>query len=270
MGLSLERLTRVVMATLAMTTFLWTDLTPAVARPSTPRPTAHLYGDSLALESVAYWTTLTTDLGYEAASSTYGGTAPCDFLKSFRMNMRRHAPDYVVVAFTGNNMTPCMADTSGRPLTGNAYYKAYRDDLSSFARIAIEAGSVIVFVGPPEFRDHSSRVMNSVYKSVTGRFKGALYVYGGTELTPQRHFRSTARCRASEIGRYGCGPDNRIKIRNPDGVHLCPRAYEQRSFSEDGCPSYAGGALRYAETLTLEIPPAICRRFCFAARDARA
>jgi len=266
-GLSLELVTRVVMATLAMTMFLWTDLTPSGA--GTRGPTAYLYGDSLARQSVDYWTTLTGDLGYDAKASTYGGTAPCDFLEKFRTNTRKRAPDYVVVAFTGNNITPCMADESGRPLTGDALYSAYREDLTRFARIATRAGSVIVLVGPPESRHGDARPMNAVYKSVADDFNGALYTYGGTNLTPHRRFRETAPCLSSETTENGCRPDHRIKIRNPDGIHLCPQATDEYKPYADGCPSYAGGALRYAETLTYKLPPATCRLFCLADRDDR-
>jgi len=260
----LELLTRIVMTLLATTMFLWTDLSPSGARAS--RPIAYLYGDSLARESVDYWTALATDLGYNAKSSTYGGTAPCDFRKQFRSRMRKHPPEYVVVAFTGNNMTPCMSDGSGHALTGHAFYEAYRTALSHFAHLATDAGSVIILVGPPESRGDDASRMNAVYKAVADKFRGALHLYGGMHLTPRQRFRATAPCLSSETSMYGCRPNHRIKIRNPDGTHLCPEAPDQYKLSFDGCPVYAGGALRYAKTLTYDLPPATCLLLCISDR----
>ncbi|MCZ7536841.1 MAG: hypothetical protein M5T61_13700 [Acidimicrobiia bacterium] len=179
---------------------------------------------------------LATDLGYEAKQSTYGGTAPCDFLRTFRKDMRRTTPRYVVVAFTGNNMTSCMADEAGEALVGDALYSTYRRDLNRYARIATRAGSTIVLVGPPESRGRDAGPMNEVYKTIADRYRGALYVYGGTYLTPRRQFRATAPCLSGETPDRGCGPDHRIKIRNPDGTHLCPEQPDGYSRSFSGCP----------------------------------
>ena len=180
--------------------------------------------------------------------------------------MLRAVPEYVVVAFTGNNLTPCMQDDAGLPLSGDAYYQAYRHDLNRYARIATEAGSTIILVGPPESRGSDAGPMNAEYRRVANRYTRALYAYGGSELTPRRQFRATAPCMAGETAERGCGPDNRIKIRNPDGAHLCPY-YAGHDSSSTGCPVYAGGALRYAETLAYELPPAACRLVCLAGRD---
>ncbi len=251
-------------AALATTMLLWTELTPSGA--GTTRPSVYMYGDSLARESADYWKDLATDLGYEARHSTYGGTAPCDFLKMFRKDMRRRTPRYAVVAFTGNNMTSCMADESGQALTGDALYATYRRDLNRYTRIATRAGSTIILVGPPESHGRDAGEMNSVYETIADRYRGARYVYGGTYLTPQRRFRATAPCLAGETPDRGCGPDHRIKIRNPDGTHLCPESPDEYAQSFSGCPVYAGGALRYAETLVYDLPPATCRLFCLAER----
>lgn len=256
---------RVAVVVLASTMLLWTELTPSGAA-GPPRPSAYLYGDSLARESADYWEMLATDLGYEAKQSTYGGTAPCDFLRTFRKDMRRTTPRYVVVAFTGNNMTSCMADEAGEALVGDALYSTYRRDLNRYARIATRAGSTIVLVGPPESRGRDAGPMNEVYKTIADRYRGALYVYGGTYLTPRRQFRATAPCLSGETPDRGCGPDHRIKIRNPDGTHLCPEQPDGYSRSFSGCPVYAGGAMRYAETLVYELPPATCRLVCLDGR----
>ncbi|HEY6530861.1 MAG TPA: hypothetical protein VIY72_01060, partial [Acidimicrobiales bacterium] len=82
-------------------------------------PAVTLYGDSLVVEAERYIVEAASALGWEPVVRAYGGTAPCDWSDELPFDLATTEPAIVVVAFSGNALTPCMTDpTTGKGFVG--------------------------------------------------------------------------------------------------------------------------------------------------------
>src|SRR5438270_13427366 len=92
---------------------------PAVRASAPPKATAQpkvvLFGDSLAWEAQDYFRFFAGTHGLDARTYVAGGTAVCDFFPEMQAEAATH-PDVVVVAFSGNSITPCMTGPDGKQL----------------------------------------------------------------------------------------------------------------------------------------------------------
>ena len=109
-------------------------LTLAVAptvRASAPatRPRVLLFGDSLAWEAQDYFRYFGDARGLDARTYVAGGTAICDYLPQMADLADSH-PDAVLVAFSGNSITPCMTGPDGTQDWGEALFDKYNADIA--------------------------------------------------------------------------------------------------------------------------------------------
>ena len=138
----------------------------------------------------------------------------------------------------------------GKPLTGSAYYDAYRQDLDEIVAAAVARQIPVLVVGSPAFpTSHNTpdRVeLNAVFRAVVAAHSGVQYVDGGKFVSPDG-FTSTLPCLPGETTALGCD-DGRITVRASNGVHFDePRTVPCPS-GRDGCRFTAGGR-RFASAI---------------------
>src|SRR3954447_27088001 len=97
-----------------------------MARAAT-RPTILLYGDSLTTEAIPYVQGFAHDVaGVDAIVRGAPGGATCDLFEMMGRDVRTIRPVFVVIQFSGNNLTRCMEDAQGTALHGDAWLAKYR------------------------------------------------------------------------------------------------------------------------------------------------
>ena len=203
------------------------------APPPPPPPTFIVYGDSLSQESATHlFERLNVGLpGWQLINRTYGGTAQCDWHDEMIDDQSKYNVKAVVIAFVGNNLTPCI---QSRP-----YAQAYLLDADWAIRFYADRSIPVTFLAAPEGigRTPESRNIPNVYKYVTsGRANiedANLFIDPATGLYEQN-----LPCLVGECTSY-------INSRAPDHYHLC---LVQPSAS-NSCPVYSSGVTRYVEMM---------------------
>jgi hypothetical protein len=119
---------------------------PSSAPPPPPR-TILIYGDSLTNQSKSFLTNALQKQapGWRILVRSFGGTAICDYLQAMRDDGAQNAK-VVVIEFSGNSLTNCMA---GAPSHTQAWLDKYRADASTAASIWRARGAKVLFVGTP-------------------------------------------------------------------------------------------------------------------------
>src|SRR5580704_16380363 len=117
---------------------------PELPPPGPPRVV--VYGDSLVSEAGTDFNSLANDYGAAAEVQSYPGTATCDWLAKMAADAQAWQPTAVVLAFSGDPFSPCMAgDQLGTP----PYYAKYESDTQSAISIFRAVGTKVVLVGLP-------------------------------------------------------------------------------------------------------------------------
>jgi len=228
---------------------------------SRPRTLA-LYGDSLAVEARSYVRAEAEARGWEVTFRVHGGTAPCDWGEVLAADLVDR-PAVVVVAFSGNALTPCMRDPdTGAGFAGARHREVYRDDVAGMAESIGAAGSRATLVTPPVSSSGGGAELHAVFSQVASA-TGAELVDGGATIAPGGIYTETMPCLPDEGAAAGC-VDGRIRVRAADGAHFCPDDHDAVDGVTPGCRTYASGARRYAELL---LSPVLGRA---AAPDPRA
>lgn len=210
-------------------------------------PTVVLLGDSLAQEAAPYLERQLDDR--VVVERVFGGTAPCDWLDR---DLHAAPGRTVVVSFSGNSLTPCMADGHGGHLRAQALVDRYRADLATLVGRIRHAGAQVLLVQQPERGpDHTAggsadpdaavevAGVNAVYADLASSPAVSL-VDAGAAVEDSGAFAATLPCLPGE---ESCGPDGRIVVRSDDGVHLCTGT------ATIPCPRYSSGAFRFARAI---------------------
>lgn len=226
--------------------------------------TVILYGDSLASEAVDHFREALTSAGVgNVRTSTFGGTAICDWLDRMRFDAAALHPTAVVVEFSGNALTPCMMDGQGQSLAVavNAYYRKYLDDAREVLRIFATGGTRIYFAGAPKTRvaeetnDLNAGLLNNVYADLAAETPEARFVGAEAALLHDGHWTETLPCLASEPctgGVDGSGRGFNV-VRAPDGGHFCPGAPGATRGVTGTCPVWSSGAFRYGNAMAAAV-----------------
>lgn len=213
----------------------------------TPRPRIAVFGDSLAIESHGPFA-FTLGGGYALEFQTYGGTALCDYVERIEAAARTH-PAAIVIEFSGNDGTACMA-----PFTGSlaAQEARYRWDATRVANVAAAQGVPVIFVGAPPVVVPRADV-NTVYRDVAAANPRWVHFVdaGRAVAAPDGSWTATLACRAWEAAdpvAFGC-VDGQIPVRTPDRLHFCPTWAFLDAFAKNPtdapCPVHSSGAFRY-------------------------
>ena len=152
------------------------------------------------------------------------GTATCDWFSENRGDLgleylESWQPHLYIVDHGGNGITPCMADASGLPLTGEAYTAKYLADTEYVVELALRTGSRVLLVDQPVSRGDYRSGTGEIYRSMPARHPEGLVRFFSTwpALTPGGQFVQSAPC---EVTEPGC-VDGRGELREPPpNVHL--------------------------------------------------
>ena len=212
-----------------------------------PLPRIVLYGDSFASEAGMDFAYLTRTAGGSALVRAYGGTAVCDFLADMATDAASWHPTAVVLVFSGDNFTPCMA---GNPIGSPQYYAKYHTDIQAAIDIFRAHGTAVFLSGVPydalSSANQNVANLNQLYASIAAANAGVKFVDAGQSVLANGAFTWTLPCLPGEP----CtGPAGTNVVRAPDGVHFCPtgNTTEERDF--EVCDVYASGAFRFAAAM---------------------
>ena len=204
-----------------------------------------VWGDSLTLQAADALKVQGRAHGFALTVHAFFGLAPCDVAPQIFPTLERNPPDAIVLAFTGNNFSPCMAQ-NGKPMTGGPYFATYRRDIEHLVAVASAHHVRVLVVGAPAFpakENHPDRVeLNAIYKQISATRPGVSYASTAPAVSPLG-FADRVACIAGETAALGCS-DGFITVRTGNGIHFddphavaCPSA----SRSSDQCRYTAGG-----------------------------
>ena len=218
---------------------------PNLPPPGPPR--IALYGDSLGMEAGPYFTYLAQQAGASTLVRTYGGLAVCDFLPDMATDAASFQPTAVVLEFSGDNFTPCMA---GDPIGSAQYYAKYKSDMQAAIDIFRPYGTEVFLIGVPydAMASQNGNVtnLNRLYASVAAANTGVTYVDAGQAVMANGAFTWTLPCLPFEP----CtGPSGTNIVRSPDGVHFCPTGDTTIEGYFEVCNVYSSGAFRFAAAM---------------------
>jgi hypothetical protein len=215
-------------------------------------PHVALFGDSLSWESQPYYTDLIHATGeIPLIYDSQGGTAICDWLDRMREVEAQYHPKAVDIQFSGNALTPCMADYVS---PSEAYYEKYRTDTLAAINVFAPSGAHIYLIGAPISRSQQESepnwdALNKQYASIAAADpQHVTYVDAGASVEGPGHtYTDTLPCLPVEPceGPVVDGVPANV-VRAPDGAHFCPVKSADASGVIGGCPVYSSGAYRYA------------------------
>ncbi len=200
-----------------------------------------LIGDSLAEQTAPYLASVLP--GRTLVPKFLGGTAPCDWLSNA---MQITADTLVVISFSGNSISPCMADGAGGFLVGQALIDKYRADVTVLIDNARSVGAEVLLVGQPIRGeplpvDNVVEGLNATYADLADTDGVALIDAGAAVENPDGSFAHTLPCLEGEAQ---CDPSGSNVVRSDDGLHLCPGIPPAGP-----CEGYASGAFRFATAI---------------------
>jgi GDSL-like Lipase/Acylhydrolase family len=211
---------------------------PEIASGAGRRPLVIVYGDSLTAESrneIAFFTAVDGDV--RVIVRGVSGTAPCDHFGQMGRDRSRLRPDLVLVAFSGNDLTPCIQNRSGS--TGEKYAAA----VGQIARLW--GATPVGFVLAP-------KVWTTQYDGVRSVVDKRAAATGLPVVDTNPWFSDPSGAAVDRMACFPwepCGPTGEIAVRNADGVHLCGSGYVERQgllgLVAPQCVDYSSGALRY-------------------------
>jgi len=220
--------------------------------PSPGPPRIALYGDSLASESGQDFAFLASSSGASVRVRTFPGTATCDYLAWMAADAQDWRPTAAVLAFSGDDFTPCMAgDQIGTP----QYFAKYKDDTQTAISIFRSIGTKVILIGLPldafASLSQNASALNQIFQSLAGSNIGVTYDDAGQAVMASGQFTWTLPCLSGEP----CtGPAGSNIVRAPDGVHFCPDGNTTLVGGFEECDVYSSGAFRFASAM---LAPAI-------------
>lgn len=226
-----------------------------------------VYGDSLTTEATPYLHGIVNQVaGSDVLVRGAPGGATCDLFDLMAHDARTVRPAFVVVQFSGNNLTACMQDRQGRALTGAAWLAKYRADTIRAIQLLRPmrapiwlATSPISMLAERQGAEDVHRLA-AMFREVAASRPGVHVTDAGRAvLDGGRHWSRTLPCLPSEPC-YG-GVDTSARraniVRAPDGAHFCPTP---KASPTADCPVWSSGALRFALGLVV-VPLQSARMF---------
>ena len=188
------------------------------------------FGDSLTESSVAELHTAfeaTFGQPWSLEVSSFGGTALCDWLPAIRDTLQSQVkPALLILAFYGNNLTPCMgAETQVTIAQGSTgFYGRYRSAMEQVAAWSAEARVPVVWVQTPPRAANVPGGPIGVRDGLDAlaREQGWRVLRAGLAVAdPKGNFAAWLPC--DRLDGSAC-VDGQVKVRSDDHVHFEPPA----------------------------------------------
>ena len=232
-------------------------------------------GDSLISQSQAYLDFQFGLLGVDAITQDYSGTALCDWIPTILTDVAIYHPAAVVLEFSGNALTPCMAGLTTPAQIVAKYQRDMNYVISQLVPMGIQ---VIVASGPPTIGPNGTGtplglpstsqvgvipggyvqepdLMTPMYQQVVSSWQatGAPVGFvdaGAAVATSSRGWTYVLPCLSFETTAMGCGDNGLIIVRAADLHHFCPGTFGAPSGVAPSCSEWSSGEWRYASAIT--------------------
>jgi hypothetical protein len=233
----------------------------------------YVYGDSLMAESQ---TPLQFQLGLHditAVIHDYGGTALCDWIPTIQAGVESVRPTMVVIEFSGNALTPCMAGAR----SGSSRVTKYQADLVHLAAWLHTRGMpLLVVAGPPGIHETGAPVvipttwsvgripqgyapnatdLNDMYRATVSRYQAQgwdlSYIAADTAVAgPNGQWTYVLPSLPFETPSMGRNASGLIVVRAADYAHFCPATVATPDGVTHDSDVWDGGAWRYAAAIS--------------------
>ena len=155
---------------------------PCPTTTGTPRQVV-VYGDSLVYQSTADFTSGVCGPDVHVTVEAQPGAALCDFTNFIAAQTAAAPPTVAVIAFSGNNDTPCVEDSNGTPLTGNALLAKYQADAEAVMTDFPPGQTEVLWVTPPGRAGQDQEPpLAAIYQQVASEYPNTMLVDGGKYL----------------------------------------------------------------------------------------
>lgn len=217
------------------------------AATTTPRPTGPvaMFGDSIT-QSASSELRLMYAADHPGSSltvSAMGGTALCDWVPRIRQAIARPAaerPAAIVLAWNGNNLTPCAA----QPIGSAAFLASYRTAMDQVAEAARTSGVTVVWAKTlVRAETDPAPGLNETFATMAEAHGWKVVDASRAVADTHGRWTKTLPCLTWETAAQGC-TDGRIDVRSSDRTHFGP---------DDGNP-YSSGRIRWATALSAQLP----------------
>lgn len=208
------------------------------AATTAPLPRVEVFGDSVTWESeifIAYALNRRAQVNFHV----YGGTSICMWFDQMRQTAATK-PSMVLITFASWPGSSCDHTTDP--------YREIRDDAGTAANIF--KGIPVVFAADPitaRSTPAQQKKINDAYRAAVRTHKNARFNNPGATVANKGTFSTYLPCLPGETAAMGCVPayGGVIKVRAPDGVHLCPIIPPVPGH----CPMYSSGERRFGTAL---------------------
>jgi hypothetical protein len=216
---------------------------PAALQSATSLPRVDIYGDSVTWES-EYYMVLALNSRADVHVHVYPGAQVCQWFDDMRTTAAAR-PSMVFITGGLWGARDCNHTSD--------LFRELQDDAGTAA--VIFSHSRVVFSADPPVLDstefaptmgskHYGQVV-AAYRKAASLHRNASYNDAASAVAPKDRFVWTRPCLSNETAAMGCTAGT-IKVRQPDGIHLCPVTPEQPGH----CPVYSSGERRFAAAVT--------------------
>lgn len=217
------------------------------------------YGDSIGA-SVQEWVGIFLRMGglLEFEPNTFAGSALCDWEDVIDDRSQTAGYWAVILLFSNNAFTPCMAGPDGEPLDGEALFAKFEADLTWAVDRFLDGGARVYLPTLAITRAHTEKgedyatPVNEILARVASTRENVTVVEADrvVELADGTYTESLP-CLPFEP----CLVDGEENfVRAPDGAHFCtPGRADEMEIRPDNCPQWAAGAFRYAGAITAPV-----------------
>lgn len=205
--------------------------------------TVVFYSDSLGWEAKEALAARLAESRIRLDYHGFPGMALCDYVNEIPAAVRTARAAAVVIEFSGNIFTPCMADVPPEEV-----FRKYRTDAEKLL-VALDAeSSIVLFASAPIPLDprRQTAEINAQWRDLSTLYPSRVRYVDAAESLNGNDGKPALRlpCLSNETAEQGC-VDGTIKVRSDDGIHFCPTNNpDPKDFA---CTAkYASGAVRYA------------------------
>jgi hypothetical protein len=244
----------------------------------------YVYGDSLMAESQA---SLQFQLGLDHITSIvndHGGTALCDWIPTIQDEVNFIKPTMVVVEFSGNALTPCMAGVNSEA----SRLARYRTSVNYLATwLHAKEVPLMVVAAPPGIHKTGAPIvipatwsvgqiprgyapngtaLNDMYWDTVSHYQAQGWEVGyiaadKAVAAPNGQWSYVLPCLSFETTAMGRNPQGLIIVRAADYGHFCPFSVARADGLTTDSSIWDGGAWRYAAAISRSVSYSISTRW---------